>query len=224
MQDKNAAVSLRIGRHLLATVVFATVIVFAGFAGPRQALAQNLVQDPNFFNGLADYQTTGEVVSLNVSFGPTPPNGGDGTNTAVLYGPGVEGPNGVGDGPATVSQAIATVPNTVYLVTFSVNFDPDTTDALIASFGNGTFPLNPTVEPSGLATYSFTGRATGTSTELAFATDDGADLITELEVEAGPAPVTGGGVLSFGAILAGLAIRRMRRRGVAGEVRVWRIA
>jgi hypothetical protein len=177
MESKNAAVGLNIGRLLLSAVGFATVFAFAG---PRQALAQNLVQDPNFFDGLADYQTTGNVVSLNVPFGPTPPNGGEGTNTAVLYGPGVEGPNGAEDVPATVSQAITTVPNTVYLVTFSVNFDPGTTDALLASFGNGTFPLNPTVEPDGLATYSFTGKATGTSTDLTFAANDGAYLITEL--------------------------------------------
>jgi hypothetical protein len=216
MQSKNTAVSLSIGRHFLTTVGFAIVIGFAGFAGPRQAFAQNLVQDPNFFDGLTDYQTVGNVTATDVPFGPTPPDGGEGTNTAVLYGPGVAGSNGTEDIPATVSQAITTVPNTVYLVTFSVNFDPDTTDALLASFGSGTFPLNPTTEPDGLTTYSFTGTATGTSTELTFAANEGAYLITELDVEPGPAPVTGGGLLSFGAVLAGLAIRQMRRRGAAG--------
>jgi hypothetical protein len=212
MKNKNAAVSLGVGRLWRAAVGFVIVIVFAAFAGPRQALAQNLVQDPNFFNGLTDYQFTGQVTAADVSFGPTPPEGSS-TNAGVLYGPGASANGDIG----TLSQAIATVPNTVYMVTFSVNFDPGTPDTLLASFGTGTFSLTPTAEPNSLAIYTFTGRATGTTTNLEFTAEDGAYLVTELDVESGPAPVTGGGILSFGAVLAGLAIRHMRRRGLAGE-------
>jgi hypothetical protein len=215
MKRKNAAVSLSIDRLWLATAGLAIVILFAGFAGPRQALAQNLVQDPNFFNGLTDYQFTGQVTAAYVPFGPTPPGGqtATSTNAGVLYGPGASANGDM----ATLSQTIATVPNTVYLVTFSVNFDPGTPDTLLASFGTGTFSLTPTAEPNSLATYTFTGKATGTTTNLEFTAENGAYLVTELDVESGPAPVTGGGILSFGCVLAGLAIRHMRRRGVAGE-------
>src|ERR1700722_18903669 len=127
MKNKTTA-SLKVSRFWLATIGVATVIVFAGFANPRQALAQNLVQDPNFFDGLTDYQTVGQVNADYVPFGPTPPGGmtEGSTNTAVLFGPGASETDSV----ATVSQAIATVPNTTYLVTFSVNFDPGTTDSL----------------------------------------------------------------------------------------------
>ena len=211
MKRKNTAVSLGIDRLWRATAGLAIVILVAGFAGPRQALAQNLVQDPNFFNGLTDYQFTNQVSAVDVPFGPTPPEGSS-TNAGVLYGPGASTNGDIG----TLSQAIATVPNTVYMVTFSVNFDPGVSDTLLASFGAGTFSLTPTSEPNSLATYTFTGRATGATTELTFTAEDGAYLVTELDVESGPAPVTGGGILSFGCVLAGLAIRHMRRRGEAG--------
>ncbi|HEX4507839.1 MAG TPA: hypothetical protein VH722_19085 [Alphaproteobacteria bacterium] len=195
---------------------FAIAVSCAGLAVPRPALAQNLVQDPNFFNGLADYQTVGDVQAFDLPYAPQPPGGysDSNPNVAVLYGPG-----GGGDVPAMVTQSIATVPNAVYLVTFAINFDPGITDSLLASFGTGSFSLNPTVEPDGLATYSFTGKATATATDLTFTADSGAMLVTELDVEAGPAPVTGGGILSFACLLAGLAFRQMRRSTCSAPVR-----
>jgi hypothetical protein len=172
------------------------------------AQAQNLVQDPNFFQGFQFYATSGRVISQNVPFGPPPPTQG-GPNSAEMIAPGAGGATA-----ATITQTIATVPNTTYLVTFAVSLDPNTTDSFMASFGNGSKKL--TQSPSngkGFDIFTFTGKSSveGTTTNLTFTTDLGATLISELDVQVAPAPVTGGGLLSVGAAIVGFAVQRRRR-------------
>lgn len=181
-------------------------------AAPPHAQAQNLVQDPNFFQGLQFYTTSGDVVSQNVPFGPPSLNGGP--NAAEMIGPGALDTNT----PATITQAISTTPNTTYIVTFAVSLDPNTTDSFIASFGDGSKSL--TQSPSngsGFDIFTFRGTSSveGTLTNLTFTTDTGATLISELDVEVAPAPVTGGGLLSAGAAIVGLAVQRRRRKAAA---------
>jgi len=167
-----------------AGAVAAALVCVLAMAPP--ARSQNLVQNPNFTDGLNGYVTTGSV------------NVGDfnGTLTAVVF------------SPDSISQAIATSPGTLYTVVFSATYDPPIVDSLVASFGSGSFSVTPTNPGDGtFYTYDFSGTAEGTSTNLSFTATDGAFAITGLSVEAGvagaPTPVPGSGALS---ILGGLSM------------------
>ncbi len=211
MRMIDAAIGFFILRPRNRWIGLAACILAAGMIAAPRAQAQNLVLDPNFFQAFQFYQTTGLVQAINVPFGPTPPQQG-GTNSAELIGPG--GP-GSPSTSATVTQSITTTPNSTYMVTFAITLDPNTVDGFTATFGDGTKML--TQSPSngqGFDLFTFTGNssARGTTTDLTFTVDSGAVVISELDVEAGPAPVTGGGLLSAGVAILGFAAQRRRRR------------
>jgi hypothetical protein len=194
---------------LITTVAVATLIVTYS----HQAHAQNLVQNPDFFNGLSGYATSGNVTAANFGGGPTTTPGG----TNVGEGDGPTPGNATAD--AIINQTLTTTANTTYLVTFSYAVQPGITDSMTASFGNTsqTFTSSKCDGSTCLDKASFSATSgKGTTTTLTFDGTEGAFLVSELDVQAGPAPVTGGGILSFGVVIAGLAARHMRRRGLPG--------
>jgi hypothetical protein len=164
----------------------AAVLLIAGLtAAPLVAHAQNLVQDPNFANGFNDYVD----VCCDVTTMPGP-NG----NEAVL------------PGGSNLSQLIPTTPESLYLISFMASFTGPGT--YTASFGDVTFTENPN-QPG---MFSFSATATQGSTLLNFATttDSNTEFLSNLDVEAAPAPVPGDGALSVCVLLGVLAIRRLR--------------
>ena len=182
----------------------------AFFAVPSHA--QNLVQNPDFFNGLTDYTTTAtsdqNVFATTFPGGPTNPDGG--TNAA-------EGMLSEAGAPAVISQSLTTTPGAIYLVTFAYAVEPGTTDALTVTFGNQTRTLTSSTSDGNTPfdILSFTATATSPNTPLTFTGTEGAFAVSELDVEAAPAPVAGGGAVSFCLIAAGFAIRQFRRRASA---------
>jgi hypothetical protein len=195
-------------RHLRLCFISAALVLGAFSAAPRHAQAQNLVQNPNFFDGLTDYTTTADsdenVFASSFSGGPTNPAEG-GTNAA-------EGD--VSGAPAVISQSLTTTTNTLYLVTFAYAVDPETADSFTVTFGNQTRTYTTSVSDgsSPFDVVSFTAKSSSPASVLTFTGTEGAFAVSELDVEAGPAPVAGGGTLSFGLIAAGFAGRHFRRR------------
>jgi len=196
-------------RHLSLCFVSAALVLGAFSAASRHAQAQNLVQNPNFFNGLTDYTTTADsdenVFASSFPGGPTNPAEG-GTNAA-------EGD--VSDTtPAVISQSLTTMPNTLYLVTFAYAVDPSSADSLTVTFGNQTKTFTTSISNGSTPfdVVSFTATSSSADSTLTFTGTEGAFAVSELDVEAGPAPVAGGGALSFALIAAGFAGRQFRRR------------
>ncbi len=167
------------------------------FLTPQDARAQNLVQNPDFTNGLTGYNAIGGVTAEPYS---------NGIDIAFFANPN-----------SSLSQTIATVPNTAYTFTFMAAFDPGIADTALASFGNGDLPFSFAAnQASGSPSqYSFTGTATGTSTILSFSNITGESFITGLDLEGqqgAPAPVAGAGGLSFLVSFAWLVAVRLARR------------
>jgi hypothetical protein len=179
-----------------AAALAASLAVTGSFITIDPAVAQNLVTNPNFDNGLDGYTSTG-FVGVYTYYG---------SNNALLC------DSACGYTTlATLTQSIATTPGQSYLVSFLASFYPGT---YTASFGTGSFTHQGTSQDIQTAfPFSFTGTATGTSTDLTF-TSDGATALDNLDVESAPAPVPGSGALSVVAglgALGGLAVRRSRR-------------
>jgi hypothetical protein len=198
---------LNLCRCIASAALAAGALLTASFAQ-----AQNLVQNPDFFDGLTGYATTADsdqnVIARNFLGGPTSPTE-DGNNSA-------EGFLSETGAPSMISQSLTTTPGTIYLVTFAYAVEPGLTDSFTATFGNQTRTFTSSVSdgdtPFDIA--SFTARSTSAKTALTFTGTEGAFAVSDLDVEAGPAPVTGGGVLSFCLIAAGLAVRHFRRRAL----------
>jgi hypothetical protein len=194
-------------RHLSLCFVSVALVLGAFSAASRHAQAQNLVQNPNFFSGLTDYTTTADtddnVFANTFGGGPTNPTGG--TNAA-------EGE--FSGSPAVISQSLTTTPNTLYLVTFAYAVDPGTDDSFTVTFGNQTrtYTTSTSDGSNPFDVVSFTATSSSPDSTLTFTGTEGAFAVSELDVEAGPVPVAGGGALSFGLIAAGLAGRQFCRR------------
>jgi hypothetical protein len=202
--------------NLFASIVIGAIATMV-MAAPHQAHAQNLVQNPDFFNGLTGYQTSGDVTATNFLGGPSNTENPEGTNSAEGVGPGA----GDTSSPAVLMQALTTTPNTMYMVTFSYAVEPGVTDSLTVTFGSTseTFTTSTSDGSTPFDVISFMARSNSQgATDLTFTGNEGAFAVSDLDVESGPAPVTGGGVLSFGIVLSGLAFRHMRRRGLAAEI------
>jgi hypothetical protein len=195
-------------RHLSLCFVSVALVLGAFSALPRHAQAQNLVQNPNFFSGLTDYTTTADsddnVFANTFAGGPTNPTGG--TNAA-------EGELS-GTTAAVISQNLTTMPSTLYLVTFAYAVDPGLDDSFTVTFGNQTKTYTTSIS-NGLTPFdvvSFTATSSSADSTLTFTGTEGAFAVSELDVEAGPVPVAGGGALSFGLIAAGFVGRQFRGR------------
>ena len=180
--------------------VFMLAALLGLVASPDRAQAQNLVQNPDFTNGFTDY-----TVCCNVT---TMPDGNGGIEAVLPLG-------------STLTQAIATTPNTTYMISFIAAFTNSGT--YTASFGNGSLIERPT-SAIGAATYTFTGLATSATTNLMFTTGDnnGTEYLSFLDVgpQGAPAPLPGAGLPSIAVALIVLSWtgiqRTLKKRNSAG--------
>ena len=180
-------------RASAADIYLAVVVAALAIMAPQSVRAQDLVQNPDFTNGLTGYVTSGSVTTQPLN----------GTHIAFF-----------GGANSSLSQEIATVPGGVYTFTFMAAFDPGIADTALASFGTGSLPFSFAAgQASGSpAQYSFSATATGTLTNLAFSNNTGESYIEFLDLQAAPAPVLGAGGYSFLAGLAWLVGARLLRR------------
>ncbi len=183
----------------------AVIIALGAFSMPMSsASAQNLVEDPNFVDGLEYYQYNNNA---------TPTTMANGINGVDL------GPNALVEQYPLTSAYTA---GTTYIFTFmaaALNASDPTT--LIASFGPNCIGdcedavFQQTTSNTALTQYSFTATGQDPASESYLYVEtsgDGSAFVTGLDLEAAPAPIPGGGVLSLGALLAGLAFHAIRRR------------
>src|SRR5271155_1039353 len=174
------------------------------------ALAQNLVQDPGFESTPTGGATSPDW-SLDTSSGTTYVNG-EGTANSGVWAVEFAATGAAAATQGTLSQTITTAPSTYYTVSFFLANEGGPHNTFLATFGGQTVLSLTDANAFAYTPFTATIRATSASSVLAFtAQQDPADfLLDDVSVEAGPLPVTGGGLLSFGVVLAGFAVRRMR--------------
>ena len=196
--------------HWLRAIGLAAAVAAGAMAAP-QARAQNLVQNPGFESTPDTGGNTSPDWTLNASSDTTYVSGEDTAHTGVWA---VEfaATDATAATQGTLSQTITTVPTTYYTVSFFLANEGGPHNTFLATFGGQTVLSLTDANAFGYTQYTATVMVTSASSVLAFtAQQDPADfLLDDVSVEAGPAPVTGGGLLSIGVILAGLAARRMR--------------
>jgi hypothetical protein len=171
-----------------------TLTLAATFFAPPRADAQNLVQDPNFANQFRDYTLSGTGSSVISSFSDS---NGNSLQSAILF------------APESLSQTIQTTPGATYLISFLAVFDPG---IYTYNFGNGVLTLDGSTGCCILQQFSFTGSASGKTTDLIFSASQGAEGFTSLDVESAPAPLPGSGAFSVIAALTALAFGAARHR------------
>jgi len=180
-------------------------------AAVNPASAQNLVQNPGFESTPVDGSNTSPDWTLDASSDTTYVNGEATANTGVWA---VEFASATAADATqgTLSQTIATAPSTYYTVSFFLANEGGPHNTFLATFGGQTLLSLTDANAFGYRQFTATVRATSASSVLAFTGQDGPSdfLLDDVSVEAGPLPVTGGGLLSFGVALAGIAVRRMR--------------
>jgi len=184
---------------------------FLACALGRPALAQNLVQNPGFESTPNNGSNTSPDWTLDASSDTTYVNG-EGTANTGVWAVEFAAAGAAAATQGTLSQAITTVPSTYYTVTFFLANEGGPHNTFLATFGGQTVLSLTDASAFGYRQFTATVRATSPSSVLAFtAEQDPSDfLLDDVSVEAGPLPVTGGGLLSFGVVLAGFAIRRIR--------------
>lgn len=207
-------------RRVLAFVILGLVAI----ALAPMARAQNLVQNPGFEdstdsgNGSAT-TTPGWTVSpgFGTDFvftdGGTTQNGGSAANGSTWYAEFAA--TSAGDAQsATLSQTIATTPGQYYTVTFFLANFGGPHNTFLATFGGQTLLSLTDASAFGYQQFTVVLRATSTQTRLAFTgeQDPASFGLDDVSVEAGPAPVMGGGLVSLGIAAAGFVTRRLRRR------------
>jgi hypothetical protein len=178
----------------------------------QPASAQNLVQNPGFEN-----TPTGGASSpgwtLDTTSGTTYVNGTGTANTGV-WAVDFAAPGAAAASQGTLSQAIATTPSTYYTVSFFLANEGGPHNTFLATFGGQTVLSLTDASAFSYRQFTATIRVTSGSSVLAFTGEqDPSDfLLDDVSVDAGPLPVPGGGLLSFGAAIAGFAVRRWRAR------------
>ena len=201
------------GRLLARAAPLAIAVAYvASIAAP--AHAQNLIQDPYFARGLP--QPGSSDLAGNTYYpNAATPSTFDGLTGITLNGPGY--------GYFYVNPLGGYDANGVnYVLTFlAAAKNPAVSSPIYAQFGYTTDPssaaiLNLVATGSGLTLYTLTGTSSALNSNTGYfyiqAYGGGDVFVTGLDFEPAPAPVTGGGVLSFGIVLAGLAAHRFRRR------------
>jgi hypothetical protein len=183
---------------------------------PGGARAQNLVQNPGFEETVD--QGGGSAIS-SPDWTVTPFNG-----TLFVSGGGHTGnwfalfeassPDEALAG--TLSQTIATVPMTTYLVSFFLESTSQTPNNFTAQFGGETILSLVDAPSNGYQQYSATVTALSASTTLSFVGEhDGAQWVLDdisVEAEGAPTPLVGGGISSFVVAMASFAFWQRRRR------------
>jgi hypothetical protein len=177
----------------------------------RPALAQNLVQDPGFESTPNNGSNTSPGWTLDAGSDTTYVNGED-TAHAGVWAVDFAAAGAAAAAQGTLSQTITTVPSTYYTVTFFLANEGGPHNTFLATFGGQTVMSLTDASAFGYRQFTATVRVTSASSVLAFTGEqDPSDfLLDDVSVEAGPLPVTGGGLLSFGIVLAGFAARRIR--------------
>ena len=198
----------------------AIVIACAALLAPIQMTrAQNLIQDPFFTNPLPASGSTDSAGNTYYTYLATPTtfDGVTGIDLAgsqygyfEIYPVAGYDPNGVNYVFTFLAAAVnPAVPTTLYAL-FAY-----TTGASCG--GCGASYITETLTSSGLTQYTLTGTSSniyGNTGYLYVQAYGGGDVfVTGLDFQPAPAPVAGGGILSFCVVLAGLALHRMRRRG-----------
>jgi hypothetical protein len=198
----------------LRAVCLATGLLVCAFAHP--AAAQNLVLNPGFESTPNNGSNTSPDWTLNPASSTTFINGSATANSGVWA---VEfaATDAAAAKQGTLSQSIATVASTTYIVSFFLENQGGPHNTFLATFGGQTV-LSLTDAPAfAYKQYTATIVASSTASVLAFtAQQDPADFLLDdvsVVAEGAPAPVTGGGLLSVGVAIAGFAIRRMRATG-----------
>jgi hypothetical protein len=198
-------------RHALAFVIFG----LAALALAPMARAQNLVQDPGFEN--ATDSNTAPGWTLSSGFGTDYVNGQSQSGGAPATGSWYAEFTATSASNAqsgTLSQMIATTPGQYYTVTFFLANFGAPHNTFLATFGGQTLLSLTDASAFGYQQYTMVVRATSTQTKLAFTgeQDPSSFGLDDVDVEAGPAPVMGGGLVSLGVAVAGFVTRRLRRR------------
>jgi hypothetical protein len=177
------------------------------------ALAQNLVQNPGF-----ESTPTGGASSpdwtLDTTSGTTYVDGESTAHTGV-WAVDFSAASAAAASQGTLSQTITTTPSTYYTVSFFLANEGGPHNTFLATFGGQTVLSLTDAATFGYRQFTATVRVTSGSSVLAFTGEqDPSDfLLDDVSVEAGPLPVPGGGLLSFGAAIAGFAVRRWRTGG-----------
>jgi hypothetical protein len=211
-------------RRASSFVVFGFAIV-AGLACAHYARAQvNLVQNPGFEDtsqqGDSSTATSSPDWTVSPGFGTdfvftdggTTQDGGS-AHTGSWYAEFMA--TSASDAQSgTLSQAIGTTAGSYYTVSFYLANFGGPHDTFLATFGGQTV-LSLTDAPAfGYKQYTMVVKATSANSVLAFTgeQDPASFGLDDVSVEAGPAPVMGGGLVSLGVAAAGFVLRRLRRR------------
>jgi hypothetical protein len=176
----------------------------------QPVLAQNLVQNPGFENTPTGGESSPDW-TLDTSSGTTYVNG-EGTANTGIWAVEFAAAGAAAASQGTLSQAITTTPSTYYTVSFFLANEGGPHNTFLATFGGQTVLSLTDAAAFSYRQFTATIRVTSGSSVLAFTGEqDPSDfLLDDVSVESGPLPVTGGGLLSFGIVLAGFAVRRMR--------------
>jgi hypothetical protein len=213
----------------MVQVARACVVLFALSAFAGSSHAQNLVQNPGFEDSTSPTSSPGwtlvaghgtvfdngaqeEGAAIHPDEGPPPGNAHTGVWDVQF---GATNPDDATAG--TLSQAITTTPGSTYLVTFFLMNTDGPHNTFLATFGGQTVLSLNDAAAFQYTEYSLQLKATSTSSVLAFSAeqDPGFFYLDDVSVEAAPAPVIGGGLTSFGLLLAGLGVRHTRRKVLA---------
>jgi hypothetical protein len=199
--------------HRLGAIGLAAALA-AGAMGVPQAQAQNLVLNPGFEETSTDAPSTSPDWTLTANTDTTYVDG-EGTAHSGVWAVEFAATDAAGATQGTLSQTITTAPSTYYTVSFFLANEGGPHNTFLATFGGQTVLSLTDANAFGYTQYTATVRTTSASSVLAFtAQQDPADfLLDDVSVEAGPLPLAGGGLMSFGVAIAGFAARRMRAGG-----------
>jgi hypothetical protein len=197
----------------LRAIGLAALIILACASAP-QALAQNLVQNPGFESTPDEGGNTSPGWTLDAASDTTYVSG-ENTAHSGIWAVDFAATDATGATQGTLSQALTTVPTTYYTVTFFLANEGGPHNSFQATFGGQTVLSLTDANAFGYTQYTATIQATSATSVLAFTGQQGpADfLLDDVNVEAGPLPAAGGGLISFGIAIAGFGLRRIRAGG-----------
>jgi hypothetical protein len=208
-----AALRHRLSRDLTSSMAL-VIAAAALFAVGEPAKAQNLVSDPYFANGVPENGYTDSSGNTYYASGATAGTF-DGVTGLFL--------SGSEYGYFEIAPLAAYNSNGVnYALTFlAAAVNPDTYSPVYAQFGSttdngscggGCAALTQSLNSTALTQLSLTGTsATGGGYLYVQGYGGGDVFVTDLNFEPAPAPLPGAGLLSLGALVAGLAFHRLRR-------------
>lgn len=191
---------------------------FAQHARAQQQGGTNLVQDPGFEEATDANTAPGWTLSSGFGTdyvftdGGTTESGGS-ANTGSWYAE-FMATSAANAQSGTLSQIIATTPGQYYTVTFALANFGGPHDTFLATFGGQTILSLTDSAAFGYRQFTAIVRVTTASTKLAFTgeQDPASFGLDDVDVEAGPAPVIGGGLMSLGVAAAGFLMRRRNPR------------